>query len=54
MIDYLINTVIRFLNFNYCKVINKILSGRRQVDDEEDKVQIKAKKYQSKCFKRKK
>lgn len=38
MLDYLINTVIRFMNFNYCKVINKILSGRRQVDDEEDKV----------------
>ncbi|CAH2100788.1 unnamed protein product [Euphydryas editha] len=53
MIDYLINTVIRFMTFNYCKVINKILSGRRQVDDEDDKVQMKPKKYNTKCFKKK-
>ncbi|CAK1588706.1 unnamed protein product [Parnassius mnemosyne] len=54
IIEYLLNTVIRFMTYNYCKVINRILSGRHDVEDEEDKVQIKAKKYHKKCFKRKK
>ncbi|KAL4715285.1 hypothetical protein ACJJTC_010855 [Scirpophaga incertulas] len=42
---YLVNIVSRCLIFNYCKDINKILSGRRLVDEEDDKILIKAKKY---------
>lgn len=53
LIDYLINIVIRCLVYNYCKNINKILAGRREIDDDEDVFQVKAKKFHSKCFKRK-
>uniref|UniRef100_A0A2A4JY71 THAP-type domain-containing protein n=2 Tax=Heliothis virescens TaxID=7102 RepID=A0A2A4JY71_HELVI len=53
IIDYLVNFVVRFMCFNYCKLINKILTGRKTVEDEDDKVQIKANKYHKKCFKRK-
>lgn len=53
-IDYLINIVSRCFIFNYCKSINKILAGRRDIDDESDHFQSKAKKFRSKCFKRKK
>ncbi|CAH2989328.1 unnamed protein product [Chilo suppressalis] len=52
--NYLISIVSRCLIMNYCKDINRILSGRKLVDDEEDNMQMKAKKYQNKCFKRKK
>lgn len=51
LIDYLIDIVIRCLVFNYCKNINKILAGKKQVDDDEDHMQIKAKKL-NKCIKR--
>ncbi|KAH9633174.1 hypothetical protein HF086_013797 [Spodoptera exigua] len=44
IIDFLINIVIRFIIFNYCKNINIILAGRKDVDDDENKLQVKAKK----------
>ncbi|XP_063893678.1 uncharacterized protein LOC135117720 [Helicoverpa armigera] len=49
--DYLINIVIRCMIFNYCKNINKILAGRKDVDDCEDKLQTKAKKLND-CYKK--
>lgn len=51
--DFLINLVIRFLIFNYCKNLNRILIGKKPVDDDEDVMQRKAKIYFNKCFKRK-
>ncbi|KAL0820225.1 hypothetical protein ABMA28_006146 [Loxostege sticticalis] len=51
LIDYLINIVIRCFLFNYCKMINSISSGKRQVDDEDDEIQMKAKKI-NRCLKR--
>lgn len=39
---------------NYCKEINKILNNRRECDDDEDLFKIKARKYYSKCLKKKK
>lgn len=53
LINYLIKIVNRCLIFSYCKNINKIITGRTQIDDHDDKFQVKAKKYHTKCFKRK-
>lgn len=54
LIDFLICIVTRFFTHSYCKNINKILCGSRNFDDEEDILQLKAKKYFDKCYKRKK
>ncbi|KOB58176.1 Uncharacterized protein OBRU01_25471, partial [Operophtera brumata] len=52
MIDYVINLSCRFFIYNYCKDINKILIGKRDLNDDEDTFQMKAIKHYRKCAKR--
>lgn len=53
-IEVIINIMIKVIGHNYCKNINKILAGKKQVDDDEDEIQIKAKKFFTNCYKRNK
>ncbi|KAG7309397.1 hypothetical protein JYU34_005364 [Plutella xylostella] len=43
LIQFLINAVCRFFIYNYCKLINRILYGKSDIDDLNDKYQIMAK-----------
>lgn len=54
LVDYLINVEIRCLTFNYCKYINQILTGRRNVDDDDESMIAQKAKRLNKCFKRSK
>lgn len=49
---YLINQISRFFIYTYCKNVNKIIIGKRDVDDENDNIQILAKTYFNKCRKK--
>lgn len=53
LIEYLINLVCRFFIFIYCKNLNKILSGQKDIDSDEDVMQCKAKMYLKRCYMRK-
>ncbi|KOB72446.1 Uncharacterized protein OBRU01_12245 [Operophtera brumata] len=52
LIDFLINKVTRFFIFTYCKNINKILRGKKDVDDVQDKFENMAKDYYEKSLKK--
>ncbi|KOB58244.1 Uncharacterized protein OBRU01_25365 [Operophtera brumata] len=54
LIDFLINKVTRFFIFTYCKNINKVLRGKKDVDDVQDKFENMAKVYYEKSLKKKK
>lgn len=53
LIDFIINLVCRFFMFTYCKNLNKIIMGKKDIDSDEDGLQCKARKYFKRCFKRK-
>lgn len=53
IIDFLLKISCRFFIYNYCKDINKILTNKRDCDDNMDVHKVKAKKMYKKCYKRK-
>lgn len=46
--------MIKVIGHNYCKNINEFFAGKKQVDDDEDEIQIKAKIFFTNCYKRNK
>lgn len=51
----MLKLVIKFMIYHYVKNVHKLFAGSRTgVDYDEDKLQIKAKKYNTRCKKRKK
>lgn len=52
--DFLYDKVTRFFIFTYCKNINRILYGKKSVDDMQDKFENIAKNYYTKSLKKRK